>query len=143
MKPFNLKTYLENPLRKVITRDGYPVRIICTDANVLYKDLTKGSNAYNSYPIIALIKKHLKDCNKDIDVIISFTEDGLEHPSKISGNDLFFETVKVSGWVNVYTSKMSGEATTGSICKTKEEALSLIKYGRNNYLDTIYIEWEE
>ena len=37
MKPFNLKTYLKNPLRKVITRDGYPVRIICTDANVLYK----------------------------------------------------------------------------------------------------------
>lgn len=142
MKPFNLKTYLENPLRKVITRDGYPVRIICTDANVLYKDLTKGSNAYNSYPIIALIKKHLKDCNKDRDVIISFTEDGLESPSKTSGDDLFFETVKVSGWVNIYTSKMSGEATTGSICKTKEEALSLID-GRDNYLDTIYIEWEE
>lgn len=142
MKPFNLKTYLENPSRKVITRDGYPVRIICTDANVLYKDITKGSNVYNSYPIIALIKKHLKDCNKDRDVVISLTEDGLAAANKISGDDLFFETVKVSGWVNIYTSKMSGETTTGSICKTKEEALSLID-GRDNYLDTIYIEWEE
>ena len=143
MKPFNLKTYLENPSRKVITRDGYPVRIICTDANVLYKDITKGSNAYNSYPIIALIKKHLKDCNKDRDVVISLTEDGLAAANKISGDDLFFETVKVSGWINIYTSKfMTGQTITGSICKTKDEALS-IAAGKDNYLDTIYIEWEE
>lgn len=142
MKPFNLKTYLENPSRKIVTRDGYPVRIICTDANVMYKDFTKEPNDYNLYPIIALLKKHLKDCNKDRDVVLSYTEDGLIHRDKTSGDDLFFETVKVSGWVNIYTSKMSGEATTGSICKTKEEALSLID-GRDNYLDTIYIEWEE
>ena len=142
MKPFNLKTYLENPSRKIVTRDGYPARIICTDANVLYKDFTKEPNEYNLYPIVALVKKHLKDCNKDRDVVLSYTNDGLEHSGKISGDDLFFETVKVSGWVNIYTSIMSGEATTGAICKTKEEALSLID-GRDNYLDTIYIEWEE
>lgn len=142
MKPFNLKTYLENPSRKIVTRDGYPVRIICTDANVMYKDFTKEPNDYNLYPIIALLKKHLKDCNKDRDVVMSYTEDGLIHRDKTSGDDLFFETVKVSGWVNIYTSKMSGEATTGSICKTKEEALRLID-GRDNHLDTIYIEWEE
>lgn len=142
MKPFNLKTYLENPSRKIVTRDGYPVRIICTDANVLYKDFTKEPNEYNLYPIVALVKKHLKVCNKDRDVVMSYTNDGLACTGKISGDDLFFETVKVSGWVNIYTSKTSGEATTGSICKTKEEALSLID-GRDNYLDTIYIEWEE
>lgn len=31
MRPFNLKEYLANPSRKVITRGGKPVRIICTD----------------------------------------------------------------------------------------------------------------
>ena len=31
MKPFNLKEYLVNPLRKIVTRDGRPVRILCTD----------------------------------------------------------------------------------------------------------------
>lgn len=142
MKPFNLKTYLENPTRKIVTRDGYPARIICTDANVLYKDFSKNPNEYNLYSIVALVKKHLKDCNKDRDVILSYTNDGLACTGKISGDDLFFETVKVSGWVNIYTSKISGDTTTGSICKTKEEALSLID-GRDNYLDTIYIEWEE
>lgn len=31
MKPFNLEEYLKNPSRKVVTRDGRNVRIICTD----------------------------------------------------------------------------------------------------------------
>ena len=129
MKPFNLKTYLENPTRKIVTRNGHPVRIICFNANVIDNG--------NTYPIVALVKK--KDNTDDI---LSFTNNGVYLVGEEDEFDLFFETGKVSGWVNIYTSKMSGEATTGSICKTKEEALSLID-GRDNYLDTIYIEWEE
>ena len=33
MKPFSLEEYLANPSRKVVTRDGRDVRIICTDFN--------------------------------------------------------------------------------------------------------------
>lgn len=33
MEQFSLEKYIENPSRKVVTRDGRPVRIICTDAN--------------------------------------------------------------------------------------------------------------
>ncbi len=32
MEQFSLEKYLENPTRKVVTRDGRPVRIICTDS---------------------------------------------------------------------------------------------------------------
>ena len=32
MKPFNLEEYLANPSRKVVMRNGTPVRIICTDS---------------------------------------------------------------------------------------------------------------
>ena len=32
MEQFSLEKYLENPSRKVVTRDGRPVRILCTDA---------------------------------------------------------------------------------------------------------------
>ena len=129
MKPFNLKTYLENPTRKIVTRNGHPVRIICFNANVIDNG--------NTYPIVALVKK--KDNTDDI---LSFTNNGVYLVGKEDEFDLFFETVKVSGWVNIYTSKISDETTTGSICKTKEEALSLAN-GKDNYLDTIYIEWEE
>ena len=31
MKQFNLEEYLKNPLRKIVTRGGRPVRIVCTD----------------------------------------------------------------------------------------------------------------
>ena len=33
MKQFNLQEYLANPSRQVVTRDGRPVRIICTDSD--------------------------------------------------------------------------------------------------------------
>ena len=37
MKRFNLQEYRINPSRKAVTRDGHPVRIICTDHdNVIY-----------------------------------------------------------------------------------------------------------
>ena len=42
MKQFNLTEYLENPELKVVTRDGHPARIVCTDA--------KGR-----YPVVALV----------------------------------------------------------------------------------------
>ena len=126
MKPFNLKTYLENPTREVfmIGDSSIPVRIICTDA--------KGE-----YPVIALVT-----LDATTECPFRYTEDGLSNKGKKGQSDLYFKSVKKSGWVNIYTSKISGEATTGSICKTKDEALS-IAAGKDNYLDTIYIEWEE
>ena len=139
MKPFNLKTYLENPFLKVITRDGRPVRIVSTNARLF----SPGPDA-TIYPVVALIKASSTNRGKhpNEEILLCYSTDGHVVAGRDDRSDLFFETVKVSGWVNIYTSKMSGEATTGSICKTKEEALSLID-GRDNYLDTIYIEWEE
>ena len=139
MKPFNLKTYLENPSRKVITRDGRPVRIISTNANLF----SPGPDA-TKYPVVALIKVSSANRGKrpNEEILNCYNANGNIIAGRNDRSDLFFETVKVSGWINIYTSKISGEATTGSICKTKEEALSLID-GRDNYLDTIYIEWEE
>ena len=139
MRPFNLKTYLENPSRKLITRDGRPVRIISTNANLF----SPGPDA-TKFPVVALITVSSANKGKrpNEEILNCYNADGNIIPGRNDRSDLFFETVKVSGWVNIYTSKISGEATTGSICKTKEEALSLID-GRDNYLDTIYIEWEE
>ena len=127
MKPFNLKTYLENPSREVcmIGDSDIPVRIICTDA--------KGE-----YPIIALIA--LDDATAECP--FRFTKDGLFNKDEKGESDLYFKPVKKSGWINIYTSKNYGE-TTGSIYKTKEEALRIAAYKRDNYLDTIFIEWEE
>jgi len=47
MKPFDLQEYLENKEHKIATRDGRPVRIICTDSPI------------PDYPIVGFIGEEL------------------------------------------------------------------------------------
>lgn len=123
MKPFNLEEYLANPNRKVITRNGRNVRIVCTDA--------KQPN-----PIIALVELP----NHYESVILysktgKFWTNGTPHP-----NDLFFASEKHKGWINVYKSGISWSLGT-NIWPTEEEAKEWI--GAADYTTTIKIEWEE
>lgn len=84
MKQFNLKEYLANPSRKVVTRDGRNVRIKCTD--------TKGD-----CPVIRLV-----DC-EETEIPISFTEKGRAGVDGCGSLlDLFFDTKKHEGLVNIY-----------------------------------------
>lgn len=73
MKQFNLSEYLENPSRKVVTRRGNPVRIICWD---------RQCELYN-YPIIALVSVE----NTEVPVI-SNKEGKTWNNNEV--NDLFF-----------------------------------------------------
>ena len=121
MKEFNLTEYLKDPSKKVVTRDGREVRIICTDA--------KGEE-----PIIAL----LYNKNRDEENVYTYNRYGRFYKND-SCLDLFFAPIKREGWVNVYSEqeyRYPGE----NIFATKEEA---IKYKDINYIDTIKIEWEE
>nr|DAG92112.1 MAG TPA: hypothetical protein [Herelleviridae sp.] len=77
MEQFNLEEYLKNPNRKIVTRDGRAVRIICTDRKFEF------SNA--QYPVIALIK----DLNGN-ECVIGFTSDGKEECDYDDNTDLFF-----------------------------------------------------
>ena len=140
MKPFNLKDYLENPYRKVVTRDGRSVRIICTNGK-LFSTGVDGTN----YPVVALVKKssNNRDKNPNEEILTCYDTNGHINKNVDDRNDLFFETVKVSGWINIYSSTaFPGQASTGLIYKTKEEALRKGEV-KDNYLDTIFIEWEE
>ena len=127
MKQFDLKEYLANPSRKVVTRDGKDVRIICTDR----KDL--------NFPIITLIEKKLGGG----EVIYAHTKDGIYCDTVPTGYDLFFAPEKHIGWINIFkwtsTEPYLGESR---IYSSKELAEST---GRNyrDYLSTIEIEWEE
>lgn len=120
MKPFNLKEYLINPLRKVVTREGKSVRILCTDA--------KGD-----YPIFGL----------------ALDDDGSEHTIRsgqdgIGGfdkDDLFFVSTSHEGFMNIYNRDnryISGVA----IHNTEEEAKRFI-FPDRGYITTIKIKWED
>ena len=128
MIPFNLKEYLKNPSREVVTSDGKNARIICTDA----KDI---------YPIIALIIE-----NDGGESLETYTIDGKNYIHEESPYDLFFSSEKKVGWVNVFRGK-DGPITGDIIFSSKEEAeessMHCCGFTKSLYLTTVKIEWEE
>ena len=122
MEQFSLEKYLANPSRKVVTRDGRNVRILCT-------------NVKSTLPIVAVITdKYRGEFSADYDSIGKYL--GFKNDSCA---DLFFAPEKHEGWVNVYE-EGTNRYLDGCICVTKEEAKRIRGYG---YITTIKIEWEE
>lgn len=118
MKQFNLDEYLDNPNRKVVTRDGRAVEILCT-------------NYIGTQPIIASVE--------DIEYSTAFYKDGRFIIGEESPRDLFFAPEKKVGWVNVYKN-MYGAYVLGElfIGKEHEEVTTSL-----TYIATSKIEWEE
>ena len=122
MKEFSLEEYLKNPSRKVVTRDGRNVRIICTDFD------------NPDFPVIVEIKGNQWP--------LSFATNGEAIKGRPLSCDLFFAPKKHEGWVNVYKEFESNSHYMGRICNSEEEAKK--KTDINGiYLATIKIEWEE
>ena len=125
MKRFNLEEYLKNPSKKVVTRMGRKVRIICTDRED------------SIYPIVALVK----DDNKELDILVAYTKDGIPAEYNEVYYTLFFAPEKHEGWINLY--KMNSIISPGPRAyDTKEEAESAAG-NRSDYISTIKIKWEE
>lgn len=123
MKQFNLEEYLKNPSRKVVTRDGSKVRIICTDK--------KGN-----YPIIALIEK-----NVDNEIVNYYYEDGRTSHELKDNLDLFFAPEKHEGWINLYRGSLD-VTYAGCVYTSEKEAKEHID-DTQRYVTTVKIEWEE
>ena len=122
MKQFNLEEYLTNPNKKVITRDGNSVRILCTDA--------KGN-----FPIIALVKTY-----NGSETVLRLKENGRFYNDTENSSDLFFAPDKKSGWINLY--KINSTLTIGEVYNTEEEAKAAV-VGSLVYISTVKVEWEE
>lgn len=124
MEQFNLQTYLKNPNRGIVTRDGRNVRIVCTDRRGL-----------NVKPIAALITIPNGD-----EIIKTYWENGVETQGyEGNPNDLFFVTEKKEGWINIYKDDDIAYAST-DIFKTKKRAESA---SCSTCIATVKIEWEE
>ena len=126
MKQFSLEEYLENPQRKIITRDGRSVRIVCTDRRGL-----------NVKPIAALITIPNGD-----EIIKTYWENGVATQGyEDNPNDLFFATEKKTKWLNVYTDD-NKNYIDANFFETEEEAIEN-KSAVCNYIATVKIEVEE
>lgn len=130
MKPFNLAEYLKNPCRKIVTRDGRNVRIICTDRNPNKYPVEN----YGNYPIIALVQG---DFREDV---LCYTKDGLFLHGSKEQEDLFFALEKKEGWINLYK---NNECKRGGLVYSTEQEAKEVVDGNGDYITTIKIEWEE
>ena len=126
MEQFSLEKYLANPSRKVVTRNGRNVRIVCTDMKS------------KLYTILAL--EEIPDDNSEY--VYAFTKDGNYEIDDLSIHDLFFALEKHEGWINVYRYSDGGHAYAGAVYDSKEDAEKRKESGEN-YVTTIKIEWEE
>ena len=137
LKPFNLEAAKQG--KPVCTRDGRKARIICFDRRLFYKNV--------SYPILALVER--SDGEDDVccynekgKVLI---EDGSEYK-----DDLMMLPEKKEGWINIYDADTTFRYVDGRVYETKDEAVQKAKEeiakelrGKNEYVDTIKIIWEE
>ena len=126
MEQFSLEKYLANPSRKVVTRDGCPVRILCTD-----------KKSYNEQ-IVGLIMG-----NNGMEFISTWTQQGKSFFNSDTPNDLFFAPEKHEGWANLY--KLTNKDCayyTGGIFNSKAEAENK-RDTSDLYVATIKFEWEE
>ena len=122
MKQFNLKEYLKNPSRKVITRGGYPATIVSTTFH------------QENYPVVAEVCFSSYDKKQSY----SFTANGLFLDSSEDSRDLFFAPEKHEGWVNIYPGPFTGV----QIYKTEEDAKHCAD-ANAKVIATVKIEWEE
>ena len=125
MKQFSLEEFKKNPNRKVVTRDGMTVRILCTDSK-------------NTYPIVALVS------NGEVESTENYMPDGSYLENEENKLDLFFDVPLKHGWVNLYRTE-KGMIIFGNVRETKEDALDELENTANicKHIDTIHIEWEE
>ena len=128
MEQFSLEKYLANPSRKVVTRDGRNVRIVCTDRNI------------NNFPIVALIQLY----NDSDEEVFTYTKDGKRRGDESTRYDLFFAPEKHEGYVNLYRI-LDKDCTyyLGNIYNSKAEAEDVRENKKFKYIATIKIEWEE
>ena len=125
MKQFDLKEYLKDPNKKVVTRDGRNVRIVCTDR--------QGGD----HPVLILCS-----ASDGTESCFSCFPNGRRYVDTDSCVDLFFAPEKKEGWVNLYN--LSEGPYLGSVYSSKEVAEAMSKKcGLQHYIATIKIEWEE
>ena len=124
MRQFNLQEFIDNPSRKVVTRDGRPVRILCTDRK-----------SYNE-EIVGLVMN-----DNGMESVLTWIQQGKVFFNSDTPNDLFFAPKTHEGWINVYRNNDS-HTYAGAVYDSKEDAEKR-KTIDENYVTTIKIEWEE
>lgn len=120
LRPFNLEEAKQG--KPVCTRAGKPARIICWDK-------------LGGLPIIALVMAGNNE------FVFYYNENGRTDDIVEKYYDLMMAPERHEGWINVYK---GGKLDADCIYPTKADALeNIFQPMKDNYIDTIKVEWEE
>ena len=129
LKPFDIQRAREG--KPVCTRDGRKARIICFDVKA-------------KKPIAALIT------NDDTEEAHFYYDNGRSDQYQEYRYDLMMLPEKKEGWINIYNADTTFYYVDGRVFETKDEAVKEAKEEvekeqreKNEYIDTIRVEWEE
>ena len=123
MKRFKLDEYLKDTSRKIVTRDGRNVRIVCTDV--------KGSA-----PIVAVIEE--KDNTENV---FRYESDGIMHG--YHDIDLFFAPDIHVGWINIHQVCLDGRNYWPSVVYSTEKEAKEAAAQCDSPVFTTKVQWEE
>lgn len=133
MEQFNLEEYFKNPNRKIVTRNGNDVRIICT-------------NQMNTEtPIVALIKERKNAFEDPYEVSYNYYVNGHLLCNRDDPYDIFFadeDVRKHEGWVNIYKD-FDSRILSKHIYRSESDAVSVRQEEGEDYIATVKITWEE
>ena len=132
LKPLDIQKAREG--YPVCTRDGRKARVLCYDFK---QD--------EEYPILVAVEnKDGKEC------ALLYSNDGISEMYKSSNNELVMFPEKKEGWINIYNADTTFYYVDGRVFETKDEAVKEAKEEvekeqreKNEYIDTIRVEWEE
>lgn len=117
---------MANPKRKVVTRDGRNVRIVCTDR--------QGGDR----PILILCFE-----SDGIERCFSCFPNGRRYVDIDSCMDLFFAPEKRSGWINLLRNSCGEVFISSTYPYEDEKTTKLEASNRSNVVATCKITWEE
>lgn len=133
MKQFNIQEYLALSKPRVVTRDGRPVRIICTDSEAEGGQIVAEVTMANQ-------KKQVEQFYKNGKYFAS---------DSVSEDDLFFAPTKHIDYINLYHNEFGyflgdREFKTEELAKRVGASVGTgAGVGDNCYITTIKAEWEE
>lgn len=125
MEQFTLEKYLAEPTRRVVTRGGYNVRILCTD-------LKK-----NACPIVGCVQ-----FPSGIEEAGTFQTDGRRNENYQSDTDLFFAPEEQTRWVYLYRPRYDQQKVFASVAYGTEETARKAMISDEGFGLT-EITWEE
>lgn len=107
--PFSIEEYIKDPTRKVVTRRGEGVRILCVDA------------PRTCYPVVGLVGA----------VISTWTKEGRYNPQSDSNSDIFFEpTAPTLNQFEFAVQNLIIKAMSADNLSAIEEAKNLLPYAK-------------